>query len=36
VRHVVVAGRFTVRDHQHALVEDVPGRLKATIGAIFK
>jgi formiminoglutamate deiminase len=36
VRHVVVAGRFTVRDHRHALVEDVPGRLAATIGAIFK
>jgi len=36
VRHVVVGGRFTVRDHRHALVEDVPGRLKAAIGAIFK
>jgi formiminoglutamate deiminase len=36
VRHVVVAGRFTVRDHRHALVEDVPGRLSAAIGAIFK
>ena len=36
VRHVVVGGRFTVRDHRHALVEDVPGRLAAAIGAIFK
>jgi cytosine/adenosine deaminase-related metal-dependent hydrolase len=36
VRHVVVGGRFTVRDHRHALVADVPGRLAATIGAIFK
>jgi formiminoglutamate deiminase len=36
VRHVVVDGRFTVRDHRHELVEDVPGRLGAAIGAIFK
>jgi formiminoglutamate deiminase len=36
VRHVVVGGRFTVRDHRHALVDDVPGRLAATIGGIFK
>ncbi|MBW8803966.1 MAG: formimidoylglutamate deiminase [Catenulisporales bacterium] len=36
VRHVVVAGRFTVRDHRHELVEDVPGKLAAAIGGIFK
>ncbi|NUP46011.1 MAG: formimidoylglutamate deiminase [Catenulispora sp.] len=36
VRHVVVNGRFTVRDHRHELVEDVPGKLAAAIGAIFK
>jgi cytosine/adenosine deaminase-related metal-dependent hydrolase len=35
VRHVVVGGRFTVRDHQHQLIEDVPGKLASAISGIF-
>jgi formiminoglutamate deiminase len=35
VRHVVVGGRFTVRDHRHQLVEDVPGKLASAITGIF-
>ena len=35
VRHVVVGGRFVVRDHRHELIEDVPGRLAAAITGVF-
>jgi formiminoglutamate deiminase len=35
VRHVVVGGRFSVRDHRHATVEDVPGLLTSAISGIF-
>jgi formiminoglutamate deiminase len=35
VRHVVVGGRFTVRDHRHELIEDVPGRLASAVAGIF-
>lgn len=35
VRHVVVGGRFTVRDHRHELIENVPGALSAAITAAF-
>jgi formiminoglutamate deiminase len=35
VRHVVVGGRFSVRDHRHETVRDVPGRLATAISGIF-
>jgi formiminoglutamate deiminase len=35
VRHVVVGGRFTVRDHRHQLIEDVPGTLRSAITTTF-
>ncbi|MFI6153550.1 formimidoylglutamate deiminase [Kitasatospora sp. NPDC051170] len=34
VRHVVVGGRQVVRDGRHLLVADVPGALRASIGAL--
>jgi formiminoglutamate deiminase len=35
VRHVMVDGRFVVRDGEHLLVSDVPGALGAAIAAVF-
>jgi formiminoglutamate deiminase len=34
VRHVLVGGRFVVRDFRHQLVDDVPGALRAGIDGV--